>query len=50
MMNDPIVKEVRKARTTILKKYGTLKAYHESILKKQKKYGNRLVKPESVRI
>lgn len=48
MINDPIVKEVRKARSTIFKMYGTLNAYHKAILEKQKKYCNRLVTYEKL--
>ena len=43
MIDDPIVKEVRKARQDIFKSYGSLRAYHNAILEKQKAYGNRLV-------
>ncbi len=43
MINDPIVEEVRKHRKEILDSYGSLRAYHNAILEKQKEYGNRLV-------
>ncbi len=43
MIYDPIVREVRKSRANIFKTYGSLKAYHDAIIEKQKKYSNRLV-------
>jgi hypothetical protein len=43
MINDPIVKEVRKSRREIFEFYGSLRAYHNAILEKQTKYGSRLV-------
>jgi hypothetical protein len=43
MIDDPIVKEVRKSRREIFESYGSLRAYHNAILEKQMKYGSRLV-------
>ena len=43
MINDPIVKEVRKSRREIFESYGSLRAYHNAILEKQTEYGSRLV-------
>ena len=43
MINDPIVKEVRKSRREILESYGSLRAYHNAILEKQAQYGSRVV-------
>ena len=43
MINDPIVKEVRKVRQEIFASYGSLRAYHKAILEKQKAFGGRLV-------
>ena len=43
MINDPIVKEVRKVRQEIFASYGSLRAYHKAILEKQKELGSRLV-------
>ncbi len=42
-MNDPILMEIRKHREEILQEYGSLRAYHEAILERQKQYGDRLV-------
>lgn len=43
MTDDPIVSEVRKHRLEILESYGSLRAYHKAVMKKQKTYGERLV-------
>lgn len=43
MIDDPIVKEVRKSRREIFESYGSLRAYHNAILRKQMEYGSRLV-------
>ena len=43
MINNPIVKEVRKSQREILESYGSLRAYHNAILEKQAEYGSRLV-------
>ena len=43
MIDDPIVKEVRKYRREIFESYGSLRAYHNAILEKQLEYGSRLV-------
>ena len=43
MIDDPIVKEVRKSRREIFVSYGSLRAYHNAILEKQMEYGSRLV-------
>ena len=43
MIDDPIVREVRKHRKEILESHGSLRAYHNAILEKQKEYRDRLV-------
>ena len=43
MIDDPIVKAVRKSRREIFESYGSLRAYHNAILEKQMEYGSRLV-------
>jgi len=50
MMDDPIVKEVRKARREVLESYGSLRAYHNAILARQVDYGERLVSLSPKRI
>jgi hypothetical protein len=43
MIDDPIVKEVRKSRREIFESFGSLRAYHNAIIEKQMEYGSRLV-------
>ncbi len=43
MIDDPIVKEVRKSRREIFESYGSLRAYHNATLEKQIEYGSQLV-------
>jgi len=50
MINDPIVTEVRKVRQEIFNTYGSLRAYHEAIIEKQKEYQNRLITLSAKRI
>jgi hypothetical protein len=50
MINDPIVKEVRKVRQEIFAAYGSLRAYHKAILEKQKEFGSRLVTLSAKRV
>ena len=43
MIDDPIVKEVRKARQEIFESYGSLRAYHNAVVERQMEYAGRLV-------
>ena len=50
MINDPIVTEVRKVRQKIFNTYGSLRAYHEAIIEKQKEHQNLLITLSAKRI